>query len=73
MAEPRELVEETSRAQFTTGDYALEAEPMREPGGSVPAEDQSTAKSGLVAGRPALSRRESAGVVAPLPFPVSRR
>ncbi|MEW1701130.1 DUF6192 family protein [Streptomyces sp. NPDC091278] len=47
VAELRKLVEETSRAQFTIGDYALEVEPMRGPGGSAPADDLFTVKDSL--------------------------
>ncbi|MEV6978814.1 DUF6192 family protein [Kitasatospora sp. NPDC093806] len=47
VAELRKLVETASRIQFTVGDYALEVEPMREQGGSGPAEELFTVKDSL--------------------------
>ncbi|WP_406085822.1 DUF6192 family protein [Kitasatospora purpeofusca] len=46
VAELRKLIETTTRAQFTIGDYALEVEPMRESGGE-PAEAIFTVKDSL--------------------------
>jgi hypothetical protein len=47
VAELRKLVETVSRIQFTIGDYALEVEPMREHGGSAPADELFTVKDSL--------------------------
>ncbi|WP_043464028.1 DUF6192 family protein [Kitasatospora sp. MBT66] len=48
VAELRKLVETTTRAQFTIGDYALEIEPMRQPGGSAPADELFSVEKSLV-------------------------
>ncbi|MFI9329240.1 DUF6192 family protein [Kitasatospora sp. NPDC052868] len=45
--ELRKLVETSRQIQFTLGDYALEIEPMREPGGSEPADELFTVKASL--------------------------
>ncbi|MFE9374729.1 DUF6192 family protein [Streptomyces sp. NPDC006711] len=47
VAELRKLVDTASRIQFTIGDYALEIEPMREHGGSAPADELFTVKDSL--------------------------
>ena len=47
VAELRKLVETSSRIQFRIGDYALEVEPMREHGGSAPADELFTVKDSL--------------------------
>lgn len=47
VAELRKLVETSSRIQFMVGDYALEVEPMREHGGSAPADELFTVKDSL--------------------------
>ncbi|MFJ3221026.1 DUF6192 family protein [Kitasatospora sp. NPDC086801] len=47
VAELRKLIETTSRAQFTIGDYALEVEPMREYGGQEKADELFTVKDSL--------------------------
>jgi hypothetical protein len=43
----REVVENQTRGQFTIGDAALEIEPMREPGGSGPADEMFSVKQSL--------------------------
>ncbi|MFE9881969.1 DUF6192 family protein [Streptomyces sp. NPDC005784] len=47
VAELRKLVETASRIQFTTGDYALEVEPMRESGGQERSDSLFTVKDSL--------------------------
>ncbi|MCX4821565.1 DUF6192 family protein [Streptomyces sp. NBC_01142] len=47
VAELRKLVETASRAQFTSGDYALKVEPMREHGGASPTDELFTVKASL--------------------------
>lgn len=47
VAELRKLVETASRIQFTTGDYALEVEPMREYGGQEQSDQLFTVKDSL--------------------------
>jgi hypothetical protein len=47
VAELRELVKTASGVMFKIGDYALEIEPMREHGGSVPADVLFTVKDSL--------------------------
>ncbi|MFG3223939.1 DUF6192 family protein [Kitasatospora sp. NPDC048194] len=47
VAELRKLVETTTRAQFTIGDYALEIEPMREVGGQEHSDEMFSVKKSL--------------------------
>ncbi|MFL4909336.1 DUF6192 family protein [Streptomyces sp. MMS24-I2-30] len=47
VAELRKLVETASRIQFTLGEYALEVEPMREPGGQEKSDELFTVKDSL--------------------------
>ncbi|PWK71290.1 hypothetical protein BCL76_104396 [Streptomyces sp. CG 926] len=47
VAELRKLVETTSRAQFTIGDYALEVEPIREAGGQEKSDELFSVKDSL--------------------------
>ncbi|MGW1521589.1 DUF6192 family protein [Streptomyces sp. NPDC002287] len=47
VAELRKLVETTSRAQFTIGDYALEVEPLREAGGQEKSDELFSVKDSL--------------------------
>ncbi|WP_031079287.1 DUF6192 family protein [Streptomyces sp. NRRL WC-3742] len=48
VARLREVVENQTRGQFEIGDYALEIEPMREVGGSAPADEMFSVKRSLV-------------------------
>ncbi|MBD0695795.1 DUF6192 family protein [Streptomyces sp. CBMA123] len=48
VARLREVVESQTRGQFVIGDYALEIEPMREVGGSAPANEMFSVKGSLV-------------------------